>query len=151
MECINSLLLKVFSLRHLVRHQLGLYADWHCSAVHTVWVLLAVCIGCSNHKSQKVWTKKLSKAILGWYNNNVIVLSMPGEPLVVLHVALVDGISNSIQSIVRHPALSNQSDFSKLGQYYEEDTSTFNTAIFYSITSTQPGLQGEGWRSVLFI
>ena len=69
---------------------------------------------------------------------------MPGEPLVVLHVALVDGISNSIQSIVRHPALSNQSDFSKLGQYNEEDTSTFNTAIFYSITSTQPGLQGEG-------
>lgn len=66
---------------------------------------------------------------------------MPGEPMVILHVALVNQISSSIQSIVHHPTLSNQSDF-KLNNHQEEDPSTFNTAIFYSITSTQSGLKG---------
>lgn len=71
----------------------------------------------------------------------VSCFSMPGEPVVILHVALVDGISASIQSIVRHPTLSNQSDFT-FSKNLGEDTSQFDTAIFYSITSTQPGLQG---------
>lgn len=67
--------------------------------------------------------------------------SMPGEPVIILHVALVDAISNNIQSIVHHPTLSRQSDF-KLNSESTEEPSTFNTAIFYSITSTQPGLKG---------
>uniref|UniRef100_H3AWN8 Malonyl-CoA decarboxylase, mitochondrial n=2 Tax=Latimeria chalumnae TaxID=7897 RepID=H3AWN8_LATCH len=58
--------------------------------------------------------------------------SMPGEPLVVLHVALTDHISNNIQTIVK--------EFSSLD--IEEDASSVTTSIFYSISSTQKGLQG---------
>uniref|UniRef100_A0A3P9M5T4 Malonyl-CoA decarboxylase, mitochondrial n=1 Tax=Oryzias latipes TaxID=8090 RepID=A0A3P9M5T4_ORYLA len=58
--------------------------------------------------------------------------AMPGEPLVVLHVALTEEISNNIQSIVR--------EFATLDS--EEDVNKINSAIFYSISSTQAGLQG---------
>lgn len=74
--------------------------------------------------------------------------SMPREPVVILHVALTDGIASNIQAIVPHPTLSHQSDF-KLTQHSEEDTSTFNSAVFYSITSTQPGLKGMQTFSAL--
>uniref|UniRef100_A0A3Q3VJK4 Uncharacterized protein n=1 Tax=Mola mola TaxID=94237 RepID=A0A3Q3VJK4_MOLML len=58
--------------------------------------------------------------------------AMPGEPLVVLHVALTEDISDNIQSIVR--------EFSTLNS--KEDVNKINAAIFYSISSTQAGLQG---------
>ncbi|XP_036440552.1 malonyl-CoA decarboxylase, mitochondrial [Colossoma macropomum] len=58
--------------------------------------------------------------------------SMPGEPLVVLHVALTQDISDNIQSIVR--------EFATLDAI--EEVQKINTAIFYSISSTQAGLQG---------
>ncbi|KAK7883125.1 hypothetical protein WMY93_029299 [Mugilogobius chulae] len=58
--------------------------------------------------------------------------AMPGEPLVVLHVALTEDISNNIQGIVR--------EFATLDA--EEDLNKINAAVFYSISSTQPGLQG---------
>uniref|UniRef100_A0A8C6SUF4 Malonyl-CoA decarboxylase n=1 Tax=Neogobius melanostomus TaxID=47308 RepID=A0A8C6SUF4_9GOBI len=58
--------------------------------------------------------------------------AMPGEPLVVLHVALTEEISNNIQGIVR--------EFSTLDA--KEDVNKINAAIFYSISSTQAGLQG---------
>ncbi|MEQ2253177.1 hypothetical protein ILYODFUR_029528, partial [Ilyodon furcidens] len=58
--------------------------------------------------------------------------AMPGEPLVVLHVALTEDISDNIQSIVR--------EFATLDA--EEDINKINSAIFYSISSTQTGLQG---------
>ncbi|XP_054896033.1 malonyl-CoA decarboxylase, mitochondrial isoform X1 [Poeciliopsis prolifica] len=58
--------------------------------------------------------------------------AMPGEPLVVLHVALTEDISDNIQSIVR--------EFATLDA--EEDINKINSAIFYSISSTQAGLQG---------
>ncbi|XP_056138178.1 malonyl-CoA decarboxylase, mitochondrial [Lampris incognitus] len=58
--------------------------------------------------------------------------AMPGEPLVVLHVALTEEISDNIQSIVR--------EFATLDS--EEDVNKINAAIFYSISSTQAGLQG---------
>lgn len=58
--------------------------------------------------------------------------AMPGEPLVVLHVALTEHISDNIQSIVR--------EFATLDS--EEDVNKINSAIFYSISSTQAGLQG---------
>lgn len=57
---------------------------------------------------------------------------MPGEPLVVLHVALTEDIANNIQGIVR--------EFSTLDA--DEDVNKINAAIFYSISSTQAGLQG---------
>uniref|UniRef100_A0A3B1K9S3 Malonyl-CoA decarboxylase, mitochondrial n=1 Tax=Astyanax mexicanus TaxID=7994 RepID=A0A3B1K9S3_ASTMX len=58
--------------------------------------------------------------------------SMPGEPLVVLHVALTQDISDNIQCIVR--------EFETLDAI--EEVQKINTAIFYSISSTQAGLQG---------
>ncbi|KAF7656550.1 hypothetical protein LDENG_00039640 [Lucifuga dentata] len=58
--------------------------------------------------------------------------AMPGEPLVLLHVALTEDISDNIQSIVR--------EFASLDS--EEDVNKINAAIFYSISSTQAGLQG---------
>ncbi|KAK2841957.1 hypothetical protein Q5P01_012157 [Channa striata] len=58
--------------------------------------------------------------------------AMPGEPLVVLHVALTEDISDNIQSIVREFATVDS----------EEDVNKVNAAIFYSISSTQAGLQG---------
>lgn len=75
----------------------------------------------------------------------LLLFSMPREPVVILHVALVGAISSKIQAIVRHPTLSRQSDFDQLtnSALLEEDTTSFDSAIFYSITSTQTGLQGQ--------
>uniref|UniRef100_UPI00398EB9D7 malonyl-CoA decarboxylase, mitochondrial n=1 Tax=Pristiophorus japonicus TaxID=55135 RepID=UPI00398EB9D7 len=58
--------------------------------------------------------------------------AMPREPLVVLHVALSDDISNNIQAIVRQGPSPETT----------EDVNKITAAIFYSISSTQPGLQG---------
>ncbi|KAK6061525.1 hypothetical protein COOONC_00809 [Cooperia oncophora] len=55
--------------------------------------------------------------------------AMPREPLVVVHVALLNEIANNVQSIVECEHLD-----------YEEQDCT--TAIYYSITATQPGLAG---------
>ncbi|XP_010882462.1 malonyl-CoA decarboxylase, mitochondrial [Esox lucius] len=65
--------------------------------------------------------------------------AMPGEPLVVLHVALTESISDNIQSIVR--------EFVTLDS--EEDVNKVYTAVFYSISSTQAGLQGVDLGNVL--
>ncbi|KAM6430258.1 malonyl-CoA decarboxylase, mitochondrial isoform 2-T2 [Liasis olivaceus] len=57
--------------------------------------------------------------------------AIPGEPLIVLHVALTDEISSNIQAIVKEaPSLE------------AEDLGKITTAIFYSISLTQQGLQG---------
>ncbi|XP_008943442.1 PREDICTED: malonyl-CoA decarboxylase, mitochondrial-like, partial [Merops nubicus] len=57
--------------------------------------------------------------------------AIPGEPLIVLHVALTSDISSSIQAIVKEvPPLET------------EDADKITTAIFYSISLTQQGLQG---------
>uniref|UniRef100_H2ZBC1 Malonyl-CoA decarboxylase C-terminal domain-containing protein n=1 Tax=Ciona savignyi TaxID=51511 RepID=H2ZBC1_CIOSA len=56
--------------------------------------------------------------------------SMPREPLVLLHVALTDKISSNVTSIVSYTDITPAKG--------TIDT----TAIFYSITSTQNGLQG---------
>uniref|UniRef100_A0A8D0GUW9 Malonyl-CoA decarboxylase, mitochondrial n=1 Tax=Sphenodon punctatus TaxID=8508 RepID=A0A8D0GUW9_SPHPU len=57
--------------------------------------------------------------------------AIPGEPLIVLHVALTNEISSNIQAIVKEvPSLE------------PEDVNKITTAIFYSISSTQQGLQG---------
>ncbi|TKR81570.1 hypothetical protein L596_015421 [Steinernema carpocapsae] len=55
--------------------------------------------------------------------------ALPREPLIVVHVALTDNISSSIQAIVKQDSL--------LGDEHNHDT-----AIFYSISSMQPGLKG---------
>ncbi|XP_025776604.1 malonyl-CoA decarboxylase, mitochondrial [Lynx canadensis] len=55
----------------------------------------------------------------------------PEEPLVVLHVALTNEISSNIQAIVKECPPSET-----------EEGSQISAAIFYSISLTQPGLQG---------
>ncbi|XP_047385133.1 malonyl-CoA decarboxylase, mitochondrial [Sciurus carolinensis] len=57
--------------------------------------------------------------------------STPGEPLVVLHVALTSDISNNIQAIVKECPPSET-----------EERNRIAAAIFYSISLTQQGLQG---------
>ncbi|XP_062923213.1 malonyl-CoA decarboxylase, mitochondrial [Mobula hypostoma] len=57
--------------------------------------------------------------------------TMPGEPLIVLHVALTDDVSKNIQAIVGRDPTPEMT----------EDVNKISTAIFYSISSTQPGLQ----------
>jgi len=56
--------------------------------------------------------------------------AMPREPLVIVYVALAEEISNNVQKIMKKEDLSL------------EDERKANTAIYYSITSTQPGLRG---------
>uniref|UniRef100_A0A2K6TJT7 Malonyl-CoA decarboxylase n=1 Tax=Saimiri boliviensis boliviensis TaxID=39432 RepID=A0A2K6TJT7_SAIBB len=57
--------------------------------------------------------------------------STPGEPLVVLHVALTGDISSNIQAIVKESPPSET-----------EEKNRIAAAIFYSISLTQQGLQG---------
>ncbi|XP_060110309.1 malonyl-CoA decarboxylase, mitochondrial [Heteronotia binoei] len=57
--------------------------------------------------------------------------AIPSEPLIVLHVALTDEISSSIQGIVK-----------EIPSQEAENLNKINTAIFYSISLTQQGLQG---------
>ena len=80
--------------------------------------------------------------------------SMPGEPIVVLHVALTRGIPDKIASVVKHHRMVKRFSVDALGggggahaggssaSGGVEDASTCDSAIFYSITSTQTGLQG---------
>ncbi|CAL4173446.1 unnamed protein product, partial [Meganyctiphanes norvegica] len=65
---------------------------------------------------------------------------MPKEPLVVLHTFLTNEISSSMAPIIQ--ASRAGSPDGGIGDTSIEDHSTINTAIFYSITSTQKGLQG---------
>lgn len=67
--------------------------------------------------------------------------TMPREPIVVLHTALTDEISRSIQGIVAHRVHSD-TDVSGISGGSLEDHRKITTAIFYSITSTQRGLAG---------
>ncbi|KFO35764.1 Malonyl-CoA decarboxylase, mitochondrial, partial [Fukomys damarensis] len=57
--------------------------------------------------------------------------STPGEPLIVLYVALTSDISSNIQAIVKEQPPSEM-----------EERNRITTAIFYSISLTQQGLQG---------
>jgi len=84
---------------------------------------------------------------------------LPGEPLVILHVALVPEISTSVQAIIREQTLSSESHvvdkgqelslervkasgFSHFTPFPVEDSSRIGAAVFYSISSTQKGLNG---------
>ncbi|CAL1547483.1 unnamed protein product [Lymnaea stagnalis] len=65
--------------------------------------------------------------------------SMPGEPVVVLHTALTTDISSNIQV-----SSSEKTNDNLASQHYleKEEQANIKWAIFYSITSTQKGLQG---------
>ena len=64
--------------------------------------------------------------------------SMPGEPVVILHVALTDGtIASSVDALVR-----GQVELSWGLDSNTENKQNCRAAIFYSVTSTQAGLAG---------
>lgn len=67
--------------------------------------------------------------------------SMPREPLVVLHTALCDIIPDSVRGIEEAETRILGSAKKNL-TFLEEDKSKIKAAIFYSIASTQKGLQG---------
>lgn len=67
--------------------------------------------------------------------------AVPKRPLAILHVALTNEISNNIQSIITRSislSIDSETDSVKIGG--DEDMQRVNTAIFYSISSTQKGL-----------
>lgn len=70
--------------------------------------------------------------------------SMPGEPIVVLHVALTNLVPKNINSIVTNFGSRTMSldSNAELGNGLTENLDSITTAIFYSITSTQKGLAG---------
>eukprot|EP00092_Neocalanus_flemingeri_P018301 GFUD01019808.1.p1 GENE.GFUD01019808.1~~GFUD01019808.1.p1 ORF type:complete len:555 (-),score=121.10 GFUD01019808.1:174-1838(-) len=71
--------------------------------------------------------------------------SMPGEPVVILHVALTETVSSSITSLVRdHRSVKGFDKDQSWAGYGNttEDPELCKAAIFYSVTSTQTGLQG---------
>ncbi|XP_017880324.1 malonyl-CoA decarboxylase, mitochondrial-like [Ceratina calcarata] len=67
--------------------------------------------------------------------------SMPREPLVVLHTALCDIIPDSVKGI-EEAKVRILGGPRKEVTFLEEDKDKIKTAICYSITSTQKGLQG---------
>lgn len=68
--------------------------------------------------------------------------SMPQEPIVVLHCALTSEISSSIHSIIgNHGYSSNNLEQEKIEEG-PEDPTKINTAMFYSVSNSQKGLQG---------
>ncbi|KAJ9583825.1 hypothetical protein L9F63_021828 [Diploptera punctata] len=70
--------------------------------------------------------------------------SMPDEPLVVLHTALSDEIARSMKGIVSATTRMSVDTSAPcvLVDTQTEDPAYVKAAIFYSITSTQKGLQG---------
>jgi len=71
--------------------------------------------------------------------------SMPGEPIVMLHVALTETVSSSITSLVRDHRSVKGFDKDQVWAGYgntTENPELCKSAIFYSVTSTQTGLQG---------
>ncbi|XP_025995582.1 malonyl-CoA decarboxylase, mitochondrial isoform X2 [Solenopsis invicta] len=67
--------------------------------------------------------------------------SMPREPIVVLHTALCDIIPDSVKGI-EEAETRILGGTKKCLTFLEEDKSKIKAAIFYSIASTQKGLQG---------
>jgi len=71
--------------------------------------------------------------------------SMPGEPVVILHVALTETVASSITSLVRDhrsvKGFDKDQTWSGFGNT-TENPELCKAAIFYSVTSTQTGLQG---------
>jgi malonyl-CoA decarboxylase len=68
---------------------------------------------------------------------------LPGEPLVIFHVALTEEIESSLSDLIAK-------DTGRLDQKQdEEERERIKAAMFYSISSTQPGLAGLGLASLL--
>ncbi|XP_046418541.1 malonyl-CoA decarboxylase, mitochondrial-like [Neodiprion fabricii] len=67
--------------------------------------------------------------------------AMPREPLVVLHTALCGSIPSSVKEVFQTEAQTDGM-YGKAESSAPEDTSKIKAAVFYSIASTQRGLQG---------
>lgn len=68
--------------------------------------------------------------------------SMPGEPIVVLHTAFTKDIVSSVKGITVPDNVSDDTPAFQTEESSNEDAKDINAFIFYSITSTQRGLQG---------
>ena len=70
--------------------------------------------------------------------------SMPGEPVVILHVALTQEIASSVSGLVKnHRQVKGAHGEVWKGEEGEgEQVEKIGAAIFYSVTSTQTGLTG---------
>jgi len=67
--------------------------------------------------------------------------SLPGEPLVALHVALCSSLLGSMDDILSKGNTSSE-DFQKITRRQEENFSAPTVAIFYSISNMKRGLSG---------
>lgn len=63
--------------------------------------------------------------------------SLPDEPIIFVEVALTEGLAGSVSDLLRQPAPDTTRE------------SLADTAIFYSITNTQPGLKGISFGNFL--
>ena len=77
---------------------------------------------------------------------------MPGEPIVMLHVALTTDIVSNIAEVIKKTRQIKRFQTMDAGDGHachaalmdhEEDPALATTAIFYSISSTQEGLQAS--------
>ena len=62
--------------------------------------------------------------------------SMPNMPLVFIHVALTPKVASSVQALIKHHHKDSESQVDN-GHFNADDVTT---AVFYSISSTQPGI-----------
>ena len=69
---------------------------------------------------------------------------LPGEPLVIFHVALTEEIKSSLSDLI-----ARDTERSSQKHQDEEEPERIKAAMFYSISSTQPGLAGLGLASRL--
>mmetsp|Transcript_17911 Transcript_17911/g.45909 ORF Transcript_17911/g.45909 Transcript_17911/m.45909 type:complete len:391 (+) Transcript_17911:1044-2216(+) len=65
--------------------------------------------------------------------------SMPDEPLVLLHTALCHGIASKMGSLLMPSEAHDQHEHAPS---HTSGGAPYTTAVFYSISSTQPGLKG---------
>ena len=70
--------------------------------------------------------------------------SMPGEPVVILHVALTQEVASSVSGLVKNhrQVKGAHGEVWKREEGEVEQPDKIGAAIFYSVTSTQPGLAG---------
>ena len=70
--------------------------------------------------------------------------SMPGEPVVILHVALTQEVAGSVSGLVKNhrQVKGAHGEVWKREEGEVEQPDKIGAAIFYSVTSTQPGLAG---------
>ncbi|RCN32172.1 hypothetical protein ANCCAN_22027 [Ancylostoma caninum] len=113
----------VAALHRLERSAHELLVLWFCQSNMKLERLTWQSPGDILQKTQKLDPSKLCDDCRCFYFSHE---AMPREPLVIVHVALLNEIANNVQSIVECDHLDCAED-------------ECSTAIYYSITSAEPG------------